>query len=143
MNNIKKILYIISIFILWPSTAYSSSHASIACSIQAFNWRSGIVPRQFQGSSVVTTISWCDILQTASNVVGFLFHLAFPIAILMIIIGGFALLISVGNDNAIKRGKEIIMSAIWGIVITLCAGIILGFILRALQVANTNIVPWL
>lgn len=144
MNNVKTLFYIISAFILLPSIAYSSSHASRTdCSITAFNWRSGIVPTQFQGPEVVTAISWCDILQIISNVIGFLFYLAFPIAVAMIIIGGLFLLVSAGNDSAIKKGKDIISFAIWGIIITLCAGVFLGFIIRTLQIADAGIVPWL
>jgi hypothetical protein len=115
----------------------------MACTIKPYSFSTGITPEKFQGSEVTNlSANWCDFLQIASNIIGFLYTLIIPLAVLMVVWGGFNLMIASGDEARIKRGKTIIKSAIIGVVISLGAGILIGTILKTVGV-DTSIIPWL
>jgi len=113
------------------------------CTIEPYDFSSGITPQKFQSADVTTlSANWCDFLQIASNVIGFLYTLVIPLAVLMVVWGGFTLIIASGDEARIKKGKTIIKSAIIGVVLAFAAGIIIGTILKAAGI-GTSIIPWL
>lgn len=141
------ILAFVGFFALSPfALAYMQCGTEVsACSIQKFSFSTGITPACFQSATNISTAAgWCDILQIASNVIGLLYSLALPLAVLMISVGGFIILTGGGSEGKIKQGKAFIRSAIIGVAITLGAGVIIGLVVNALGVTDkTTLMPWL
>ncbi len=64
-----------------------------------------------------------SVLDNATN---FLFRISFPIATLMLIIGAFYLVTASGNENYVKKGKDILLYTVVGLfVIVLARGVVL------------------
>ncbi len=115
------------------------------CSIQPFSFDKGITPERFQrGENIASPVGRCDILQIVSNIIGLLYALIIPIAIIMVAIGGAILLVAGGNSANIKKGQAFIKSAIIGVAISLGAGVIIGAVIQGLGVTQgTTLMPWL
>ena len=58
-----------------------------------------------------------DLEATVLNITNWILGFVFIIAVLMIIFGGVLYLISAGNEDSIKRGKDTIINGIAGVVI--------------------------
>jgi hypothetical protein len=126
--------------------AYTQCGSEVSsCSITEFSFSTGVTPACFQSATNISTAAgWCDILQIGSNVIGLLYSLAIPIAIIMVAAGGFIILTAGGSDGKIKQGKAFIKSAIIGVAIVLGAGIIIGTVINALGVTDkASLMPWL
>lgn len=74
--------------------------------------------------------SWCDLLRLGKNIIDFLMYAIFPIATVMIIWGGFLILISGGSIDRAQRGRKALTAAIAGLLIALLAWIILDTIIK-------------
>ncbi|MEW6407185.1 MAG: transglycosylase SLT domain-containing protein [Patescibacteria group bacterium] len=74
----------------------------------------------------------CDGLQVAINIVHFLFNIAGPLAVLMIILGGFLYVTSGGSEERAKTAKGAVTAGIVGFVIVLIAWIGVDFIIKIL-----------
>ncbi|MEW5908048.1 MAG: pilin [Patescibacteria group bacterium] len=66
-----------------------------------------------------------------------LFGIATPLAVLVILYGGFMLLTSAGSEEKVRKGKNAIWMAIMGIIIAFAGWLIVDTILRAL--VNPNV----
>lgn len=75
----------------------------------------------------------CDVFKLISNVVGFAaFKLASPLAAVILVYGGFKLITSGGNASEKEKGMNAIWAAVWGIVITFGAWVIVNAIIGGL-----------
>ena len=74
----------------------------------------------------------CDIWVLADKIVNFVWFLATPILIIILIVGGFIYLTSGGNPKKTEQAKSLLTSAIVGIVISLAAFFIVDTILKTL-----------
>jgi|SRR3989344_6360391 len=74
----------------------------------------------------------CDIWVLADKVVNFVWFLATPILIIVLIAGGFIYLTSGGNPKKTEQAKSLLTSAIVGIIISLAAFLIIDTILKTL-----------
>ena len=74
----------------------------------------------------------CDIWVLADKIVNFVWFLATPILIVVLIIGGFIYLTSGGNPKKTEQAKSLLTSAIVGIIISLAAFLIIDTILKTL-----------
>ncbi|EKD47995.1 MAG: hypothetical protein ACD_65C00179G0001 [uncultured bacterium] len=61
-------------------------------------------------------------------VIDFLIKLVGTIALVLIVVSGFRLVVSAGNDNAITKSKDMLKFAIIGLVVSLLAYIIVAAI---------------
>lgn len=68
----------------------------------------------------------CDLLVLAQNVLKFALKMAFLIIIGFIVYGGFRWIFSLGKEENLKAGQQIITNAIIGLVIILTAWIIVN-----------------
>lgn len=68
----------------------------------------------------------CDLLVLAQNVLQFALKMAFLIVIGFVVYGGFRWIFSMGKEEYIKAGQQIITNAIIGLVIILTAWIIVN-----------------
>ncbi len=83
----------------------------------------GLVPCGGPGEQACTT---CDLLVLTQNVLEFALKMAFLIIIGFIVYGGFRWIFSLGKEENLKAGQQIITNAIIGLVIILTAWIIVN-----------------
>lgn len=73
--------------------------------------------------------SLCDLLATLQNALYLGITIAmFIVAPIFFLVGGFYMIISQGDESKVKKGRKIITSTVWGIVIILTAFIIVNTI---------------
>jgi hypothetical protein len=75
-------------------------------------------------SGNATTQSALSLSQIALNVLNFLLGVAGTLTIIMMVIGGMMYLTSAGDEDRIKKGKEIFVNSVIGIVIIMAAMVI-------------------
>ena len=74
--------------------------------------------------------NYCDLLRLGQNVINFIVSLVFPIATVMIIVGGFFILTARDKVDQAKKGRDIAQAAAVGILITLLSWLILDTIFK-------------
>ncbi len=77
-----------------------------------------------------------DLLVLGINIAKFLFGIIGTIAFLMFIYGGFRMMLSMGSPDAVKQGKDAMVHAVIGIIISFSAYLIISFILNIFQVGG-------
>lgn len=77
-------------------------------------------------------LNLCSFLQLIVNIKNLVFMVGAPITALMIIVGGVLLAASAGVGPQVERAKKIITSGVIGLVIVVCAWLIVGGIITAL-----------
>jgi zinc transporter ZupT len=93
------------------------------------------------GSTPTDKCGLCDALIVASNIVQFLFQVAFPLTVGFIVYGAIRMMVSGASGEKIEEGKEIIKNAVLGLVIVLCSWLIVSEFLHLLSGNGVNI-PW-
>lgn len=79
----------------------------------------------------------CDLFVLLDNIVDFvLTKIIFPVAILLLIIGGFMFFFYAENPQRVEQGKSILTATIIGLVIILTAYLLVGTFLEAIGLAN-------
>ena len=77
-----------------------------------------------------------------STVIGWLLGIAFGIAVLFLIIGGFWYITAAGNEETAEKGKNTVINAIIGIVIIVLSYVIVNVVSRLVaQPAGTGAGP--
>jgi len=69
-----------------------------------------------------------DINQLIKTVINWLLAIAFGVAVLFLIIGGFQYIISAGNEEAAEKGKGTAVNALIGIVIIILSYVIVNVV---------------
>jgi hypothetical protein len=62
------------------------------------------------------------------QIINFITLIAASLSFLAVVVGGFLMMSSAGNANQVNKGKEILMRAVVGLVITLSAYFIVSFV---------------
>lgn len=100
------------------------------------NAATGIVPCSGLDCNV------CHLFIGVKNIIDFLTkNIAFPLAAAMIIYGGIMLLISGASESRKETGKKALQYAVWGLVITFAAWLIIDTILKAFLTGGTGNIP--
>ncbi len=102
----------------------------------------GLVPCGGVGQNPCT---WCDFGVMANNIFNFtVYSIIIPIAVAVVIWGGFVIMTAGGSPEKVKSGRDIIKSAIIGIIITLAAWLIIDTIIKiaATGWSSLKIGPW-
>lgn len=89
--------------------------------------------------------NYCSFLQLVKNIIDFLLYLIFPVATLMVVVGGFFVLTTGGAPERAKRGRSIITAAIVGLVIALLAWLIIDTIIKVIAPnfqGASGLAPW-
>ena len=73
------------------------------------------------------------VLCIIGNILQFILAIAFIIAVIFLVVGGFRYIVSQGNEEAVEKAKSTITSAIIGIVVVVLAWIILTIVLNLVQ----------
>ena len=89
----------------------------------------GLVPC---GPGLGKSCSFCDFLTLGQNIINFGIKLIVPIAVAIIIAGGFIIMFSVGSAERVKKGKDIITAAVIGVIIAMTAWLIIDITFRVL-----------
>jgi len=93
-----------------------------------------------RGSSQCTL---CDIFRLAKNVIDFIIAAMLIIAPAFIVIGGIRILVAGAKPDEVESGKKIITNVVIGIVIALCAWLVLSTLFNILANPNqTQGIPW-
>lgn len=77
-----------------------------------------------------------DLLELFINLGKTLFQVIGTFAFVMFIYGGFTIIMSMGNSEKVKKGQEVLVAAVVGLIISFGAFLIIDFVLDALQVSN-------
>ncbi|MFH1947318.1 MAG: pilin [Candidatus Magasanikbacteria bacterium] len=77
-----------------------------------------------------------DLLQLLINLGSYLFAIIGSFAFAFFIYGGFTIVISFGNAEKVKKGRDIMVAAVVGMVISLSAYMLIDFMLDALDVVE-------
>lgn len=83
---------------------------------------------------------FCDLWRLARSIIDFLMIAVIPLVGIGIAVGGFMMLASFGSESKYSRGKEIIGSAILGLIIALMAWLIINTIIQF--IANPTAFPF-
>ena len=75
------------------------------------------------------------------TVINWLLGIAFAIAVLFLIIGGFWYITSAGNEETAEKGKNTAINAIIGIVIIILSYVIINVIANLVSNTNSNAAP--
>jgi len=75
----------------------------------------------------------CDLLVLVQNVLDFALKMAFLIIIGFVVYGGFRWIFSLGKEENLKAGQQIITNAIIGLIIILTAWIIVNSVFWAIK----------
>jgi hypothetical protein len=100
----------------------------------------GLVPCGRSGQDPCTA---CDLYQLAHNVMNYIMFLSVPLAVLSIAIGGvYILLAAGGNSGLMGKGRDIITTALLGLIIILVSWLVINTIIS--QLANPGVLqlPW-
>jgi type IV secretory pathway VirB2 component (pilin) len=84
------------------------------------------------------TNSTCGLLQLVQNIINFLTTISVPLATVVIIYGGFRLLVAGGSEPNIKAGKDAILGAVIGLVIVFGAWILINTLLQIVGAKNAS-----
>jgi len=90
----------------------------------------------------------CDLLVLLQNVLHFALTIAFLIVVIFAIVGGFRWILSGGNEENIKAGQKTLSSALIGLVIILCAWLIVNTVFWLVKTiggedyTGTGALPW-
>ncbi len=71
------------------------------------------------------------------NIAQFIFALIGTLAFVMFIYGGFTMILSFGSAEKFKKGRDILVAAVMGMLISFGAYMLVGFVLSALQIKDT------
>ena len=94
----------------------------------AFPAYAGIVPTCATGSSTPTLNCFLDL---AVNVSNWILGITGSFALLMFVYGGFMILISRGQQDQIKKGRDALSTAIIGVIIIFGAYVMINFAVKA------------
>ena len=87
-----------------------------------------IVPQSPSGD-----YGWTELSQTITNIMTLLLYGAIPLAVLVILYGGFTILTAAGSESRYEQGKDAIMGAVIGLAIVFGALILKNLIVGALS----------
>jgi len=114
--------------------------------IPAITKAAGLVP--CGGPEPEKPCTACDLLVLLQNVLHFALTIAFLIVVIFAIVGGFRWILSGGNEENIKAGQKTLSSALIGLVIILCAWLIVNTVFWLVKTiggedyTGTGALPW-
>ncbi len=86
----------------------------------------------------------CDFFVLIKNILDFLVKISFSVAVIILIYGGIMMVTAAGSEQRISKGKSAIWQAVWGMLITFGAWLIVDTILKTLTNSGglNNWMPW-
>ncbi|HUT22470.1 MAG TPA: TrbC/VirB2 family protein [Candidatus Bipolaricaulota bacterium] len=90
-----------------------------------------LVPQECLGDATECNLGSVENLM--ANVAGIILGLSGSIALLMFVIGGFMYIFSGGSSDTVSKAKKVLSTSVIGLALILGAGVIIKFVLSALQ----------
>lgn len=109
---------------------------SVICCIHPANAASGFVP-DCGGNCQLN-----DFLVLGVNLINYMLAISGSLALLFFVWGGFRMLLSGGNSDAVEKGKSAVTSAAIGILIVLASWMIVNFTYTTLIEKNSKGLQW-
>ncbi|MDD2656881.1 MAG: pilin [Patescibacteria group bacterium] len=78
-----------------------------------------------------------DLVKLGLVIINYIFSIVAGLAFIMFVYGGFTWIFSFGNSDKVKKGQQIFVYAVIGLVIVFTAYIFVGFLLTALNVSQS------
>jgi hypothetical protein len=131
----KKIFFAFAagLFITIPLAAHALSFNIWDNTTKTVTYASGTMLASTTANCNVTgSCNLCDALQVFKNIVNILFTIAIPLAVALIVYGGIRVMTSGGSEQNVSEAKNIITSALIGLVIALAAWVIVSVILSVI-----------
>lgn len=75
---------------------------------------------------------FCHLFQLVKNIIDWLVRISFTLAIIFIVWGGFKIIFAGANPGLVSSGRQTIIRAVVGLVILLCAWLIVDTVLKVL-----------
>ena len=98
-----------------------------------FTFAAGLVP------CLGAECNTCHLFELLNNVINFIALQIVPVlAVAMIMVGAFFLVTAGGSETAIKKGRDVITSAVIGSLIILSAWLVIDVILKNLAPGDTS-----
>ena len=87
------------------------------------------------------TCNLCHILELIKNLIEFLLQIGVVFAGLFIAWGAFVIMTAQDSEEKVKSGREIMTTAIWGVVIALSSWLIISTLLQIVT-GSASKLPW-
>lgn len=113
----KKFIFIFSILMIIAAPVYAGLPS--------------LVPDKCKGGAEECDLEQVEVL--LGNVAGVILGVAGSIALLMFVIGGLMYIFSAGVESRVQTATKILTTSVIGLALILGAGVIIKFILQALQ----------
>ena len=85
----------------------------------------------------------CNVMRAVNNIISFLFYLGTIIAVLLFIYAGAKMMMAGGDSGAVSEAKNIFWNIIIGVVIMLCAYLVVDTVLKSVLSGNAQRYgPW-
>jgi len=78
----------------------------------------------------------CELLHSAQIIVRWFTTISIPLGIAFIVYGAVVIMIAGGSTEQVQKGRQIITSAVWGVIIVLGAWILINTILTQFTAGN-------
>ena len=88
-----------------------------------------------------TNCGVCDLFILAKNVLNFVIEIAFGLGAIFFAWGALTIMTAGGSETKYSEGIKIITSAVYGLLIVLCAWLIVGTVLQFLTGSPSKL-PW-
>ena len=79
-----------------------------------------------------TDCTWDNLYQLINSLITLLLEVAIPLAVIVILYGGFMIITSGGSEDGFKKGKDAIIGAVIGLAIVFGSYIAVNLIIGAL-----------
>ena len=97
----------------------------------------GLLAGTSPGCTAQGTCTVCDFIKVFTNVARLILGVSGAFALLLFIYGGFTMITSQGNQDSVKKGKDILTSTVMGIVIVLASWQITRIVLMTIVVNDS------
>jgi len=82
--------------------------------------------------ATITGLGTKDVRETIASIINVLMGLLGIVAVVLILIGGFKWMTSMGNEESVKKSKKLIIDGVIGLIIILSAYAIANFLVRSI-----------
>jgi hypothetical protein len=80
----------------------------------------------------VRSCDLCELLHSAQIIIRWFWQISIPIGIGFIVYGAIIIMIAGGSTERVQKGRQVITSAVWGVIIALAAWILINTLISAL-----------
>jgi hypothetical protein len=134
MQNIFRSSILVSFFVLALTAGlFSFIHSSQALTCEGgYKPVNGLcIPESGTGSGGISGAN--NVNELIEKVITALLGVAFAIAVLFIIIGGFWYMTSAGNENQARKGRDTLLYALLGTIVIIMSYVIVSFVVVAVS----------